>query len=94
MGWIWIVIAVLVVLVGCAGGNKGKAGKQAGPYRIDRMHVIDPDDYECSVCHRRFRKDQMACPCCGTRFSGRVEDSEEFDFEEDELESWDEEEGW
>ena len=55
--------------------------------------MIDPDDYECSVCHRRFRKDVMACPYCGARFAGRETDEEEFIFEEDELEAWDEEDG-
>ena len=54
---------------------------------------IDDDDYECSVCHRRFRRGGMVCPYCGARFSGRVTDEAEFDEEEDELEAWDEEDG-
>lgn len=88
----WIVIGV-VILAACAGGGKKNAAKK-GPYRIDRPHVIDPDDYECSACHRRFRKDRMACPYCGARFTERVKDEGEFLFEEDELEAWDEEDGW
>ena len=87
----WIVIGVVILAVCSGSGKKKAAGK--GPHRIDRPHVIDPDDYECSVCHRRFRKNQMFCPYCGARFAGRVTDEEEFIFEEDELEAWDEEEG-
>ena len=35
----------------------------------------------------------MVCPYCGSRFTEMVTDEEEFDFEEDELEAWDEEDG-
>ena len=85
----WIAIG-LIVLGACLGGGK-KVIAQKGPYRIDRPHVIDPDDYECSVCHKRFRKNRMSCPYCGAGFTERVKDEEEFDLEEDELEDWDEE---
>ena len=88
----WIAIAVgAVILVGSLAGRKNTAPK--GPARIDHPHVIDPDDYECSVCHRRFRKNQMSCPYCGARFAGRVTDEDEFTEEEEELEAWDEEDG-
>ena len=87
----WIAFGV-IVLGACFGGG-GKAAARKGPYRIDRPHVIDPDDYECSVCHRRFRKDRMVCPYCGARFAERVKDENEFIFEEDEMEAWDEEDG-
>lgn len=87
----WIVIGA-VILAACSGGGR-KQPVRKGPYRIDRPHVIDPDDYECSVCGRRFRKDRMTCPHCGAGFTGRVKDEEEFFFEEDELEAWDEEDG-
>ena len=87
---IWIVIGLVLLLL--LFGGKKDAGKK-GPHRIDHPHVVDPDDYECSVCHRRFRKEQMVCPYCGARFGGRVTDEEEFIFEEDELEAWDEEDG-
>ena len=77
----WILIGI-VILAACFGG-KGNQTARKGPCRIDRPHVIDPDDYECSVCHRRFRRDTMRCPYCGAGFTGRVKDEEEFDFEED-----------
>ena len=86
-----VIVAVWVVMAGVGKGGKKTVGR--GPYRVDRPHVIDPDDYECSACHRRFRKNQMACPYCGARFTGRVTDDMEFLEEEDELESWDEEDG-
>ena len=59
---------------------------------IRHPHAIDPDDYECSVCGRRFPRDQAECPYCSARFTGRKTDDMEFLLEEDELESWDEEE--
>ena len=87
----WIVV-IAVIVAGISGGRK-KNTVSKGPVCIDRPHVIDPDDYECSVCHRRFRKEQMVCPYCGASFSARVTDDEEFIDEEDELEAWDEEDG-
>ena len=86
-----VVVLFVIILAGCLAGGKNPARK--GPARIDHPHVIDPDDYECSVCHRRFRKNQMACPYCGARFTGRVTDEDEFTDEEEELEAWDEEDG-
>lgn len=62
--------------------------------RIEHPHVIDDPDYECSVCGRRFDRTYGSCPFCGSVFSGKKTDYEEFDFEEDELEAWDEEDGW
>ena len=94
LGYICIFVVIAAVWSLMAGvGRGGKKTVNRGPHRIDRPHVIDPDDYECSDCHRRFRKDQMTCPYCGARFNGRVTDEEEFIFEEDELEAWDEEDG-
>ncbi len=84
----WIVLGVIAL--GALFGGKDKRPAN-GPHRIDHPHVIDDDDYECSVCHRRFRKAGMVCPYCGARFSGRIVDEEEYEDEEDELEAWDEE---
>ena len=67
---------------------------QATGIIIRHPHVIEPDDFECSVCGRRFPKSQAECPYCNARFTGRKTDDMEFLEEEDELESWDEEEGW
>lgn len=92
MSVIFWIVAAAVIVGACTGGRKKNASSK-GPYRIDRPHVIDPDDYECSVCKRRFRKDQMVCPYCRVRFSVRMMDDEDFVFEEDELEAWDEEDG-
>ena len=95
-GVIWIVLGAVALAV-FFGNSRGKGAysmnKGKGPHRIDHPHVIDDDDYECSVCHRRFRQNTMICPNCGVRFSGRVTDEEEFDEEEEELEAWDEEDG-
>ena len=85
----WVLLGA-VILAACAGGGKKPAARKE-PYRIDRPHVLEPDDYECSACHGRFREDRMICPYCGARFKERVTDEEEFLDEEDELEAWDEE---
>ena len=88
---IWIILGVIIL--GALFGGRSKGNRPAGgPVRIDRPHAVDPEDYECSACHRRFRKAVMVCPYCGARFTGRVTDEREFEEEEDELEAWDEEE--
>ena len=89
---IWIVLGV-IALGALFGGNKRDDRSAKGPVRIDHPHVIDDDDYECSVCHRRFPMNVMFCPGCGARFTGRVVDDEEYEDEEEELEAWDEEDG-
>lgn len=66
-----------------SGGNKNgrrsrSSGKPGKPVRIDHLHYIDVDEYECSVCGAKFRKDSMSCPKCGTRFQGTKEDDDEF----------------
>ncbi len=76
---VWIIIGV-VILAACFSwkGNKKTNRSRGEPTRIDHPHYIDVDDYECSVCGARFRKNNMVCPRCGTRFSGTKEDDEEF----------------
>ena len=94
MSTMWVVILAVICFVLFSGGTKGDRKSASGePVRIDHPHVIERTDYECSVCHRRFRQDVMVCPKCGTQFSGRVTDEEEWYEEEDELEAWDEEDG-
>lgn len=92
MSAVWIVVGLVLFLV-LLSGRKREDGKSAGgPVRIDRPHVTDPEDCECSVCHRRFRRKEPVCPYCGARFVKSVTDEEEREEEEDELEAWDEEE--
>ena len=75
--WIWIGLGVLAV---CLLGSKGKASgvKDSGkPTRIDHLHYIDLDKYECSVCGHKFGRKAMTCPRCGARFADtRVNDDE------------------
>ena len=99
---LWVIGGVFVLIVVCAvvssGQKKGKrtSRRPAGRpgVRIEHPHVIDDTDYECSVCGHRFGGAAGSCPSCGTVFGGEKTDYEEFDFEEDELEAWDEEDGW
>lgn len=96
MSFVWVIIGVAVVLGLLSGGSKkgdSKPKTSGSSIRIDHPHVIEDDDYECSACRKRFRKNVMVCPYCGTRFYGWKEDTEEWDEEEDELEAWDEEDG-
>ena len=73
--------------------SKGATGGRPR-VRVDHPHIISNDEYECTVCGRRFDRDTMSCPHCGVRFTDRKTDYEEFDDEEDEMEAWDEEDGW
>ena len=92
---IWIALGLLtvVLLVSCgksktsAGG--GSAGVGKNNKRIDHLHYIDLDEYECPKCGARFRKNVMVCPKCGAKFSGTVEDEDEFI---EEMVLWDEDE--
>ena len=92
MSWIWIVIIAAFVLL-AAFRDRREEDKPEEPYRIDRPHVIDDDDHECSVCRRRFNGNIMTCPYCGTCLTKRIKDVDEFIEEELEQEDWDEEDG-
>ena len=86
----WIVIGLLAVLL-LSSGNK-KTGKSSSgrknDKRIDHLHYMDLDEYQCPNCKARFRKNVMTCPKCGMQFTGTVTDDEEFI---EEMEVWEEE---
>ncbi len=87
----WIVLGAVVLAV-CCGSGKRRGSRSSGgrkeAFRIDHPHYDEPDDYECSVCGARFRRESMVCPRCGARFLGIRED----DTEMMEEEEWEEEE--
>ena len=96
----WIILGLLAVLLLASSGKQkknaggGSAGAEKTDKRIDHLHYIDQDEYECPKCGARFRKNIMVCPKCGARFSGRVENMAEYDDEleeELEMEEWEEE---
>ena len=92
----WIVIGVIVLAVCCSGKRSTSTHNSDGQnksFRINHPHYYDVDEYECSACGTRFRKQSMVCPHCGTRFTDTKEDDTEFDEEMMEEEDWDEEEG-
>lgn len=62
--------------------------------RIDHPHYLSEDESECAICGKRIPAYVSSCPNCGVRFNDSKEDEEEWDEEFDEMESWDEEEGW
>ena len=37
---------------------------------IRHSHLFSADDYECSVCHARFKMPHGACPNCHTPMKG------------------------
>lgn len=95
---LWVIGGVFaLVVIGVLIDSKNGGGKRSAAgrprVRIDHPHFIDADDYECTICGRRFSGNQMSCPYCGVRFTDTKEDYEEFDEEEDEWDAWDEEEG-
>ena len=87
-GWntaLWIFfIGSAVLVVAAATGNKksekkNRATKNKQPVkRIDHLHYVDVDEYECPKCGAKFKKNVMVCPQCRVRFEGAVEDDEEF----------------
>lgn len=86
--FIWIAVIIMIAAL-FAGGSRGKSGKSSGkdnPVRIDRMHLFEADDHECSVCGARFRGEGTVCPKCGARFKGKKDDDTEFI---EEMEIWD-----
>jgi len=88
MAWIWIGIAVVLVLsLISRGGKQGNNGtKSESSHWIYHPHVIEADNYECSQCHTRFRKEAPHCPKCGTRMIGKnITDENEWIDEEETL---------
>ena len=88
----WIILGVLaVLLLGSAGKSKKNAGSRSAgtgknTKRIDHLHYIDLDEYECPNCGAKFKKNVMVCPKCGIRFSGTEKDDNAFI---EEMEIWD-----
>ena len=80
MNWIWWIVGGVILLGLFSGGNKNsrRPRSSGGPVRIDHLHYIDVDEYECSACGAKFRKNSMSCPKCGARFQGTREDDDEF----------------
>ena len=84
--WFWIVLGFLaVLLLAGAGKSQKKGGGSADTKRIDHLHYIDLDEYECPKCGYKFRKNTMVCPKCGAKFTGTKEDDDEFI---EEMEIW------
>ena len=81
MNTLWIIIGAAVVLGLLSNSTKNErkhSDQSSKAVRIDRLHYIDVDEYECSVCGAHFKKKSMACPKCATRFTGVKEDEDEF----------------
>ena len=53
--------------------------KITGPHWIQHTHYMDPDEYECSSCGKRFRKITTVCPNCKTHLQGKSKTDEWFE---------------
>ena len=38
-------------------------------YWIQKTHLFRSDEYECSVCGKRFDKTHVQCPYCGRKMT-------------------------
>ena len=75
--------AFAVAVIGSLFPGNRKKTEERPRTKISHPHYIDPDDYECTICGKRFRKNLDACPNCGVRFNRTETDWEEFDDEEE-----------
>ena len=96
----WWICGILVVALVAALLDEKYAGKRQRPSaggkprtRIDHLHYISGDEYECSVCGRTFDRDTMSCPYCGVRFTRTERDEDPWIEEFEEESAWDEEDG-
>ena len=85
----WAIGGVLLLIALLFSGEKRtnttNSRKEAAHW-IYHPHVIEEDDYECSRCRARFRKEAVSCPKCGTVMSGKtVKDEDEWIDEEEKL---------
>lgn len=62
--------------------------------RVHIPHLIEDDEYRCNNCGARFRQDVRICPSCGILFTGMVKDDSEYEDEAEEMDAWDEEDGF
>ena len=86
--WILLGSAAVVLLAGRSRNGRQKNASAEEPKRIDHLHYMEEDEYECPACGARFTRDLMTCPACGARFSGRTEDDTAFI---DEMIFWEDE---
>ena len=92
----WAIGGVLLLIALLFSGEKrtNTTNSRKSTYRLQKEaahwiyhpHVIEEDDYECSRCHARFRKETVSCHKCGIVMSGKtVKDEDEWIDEEEKL---------
>ena len=85
----WAIGGVILLIALLFSGGKhthSSDSQKEADHWIYHPHVIEEDDYECSRCHARFRKEAVCCPKCGITMSGKtVKDEDEWIDEEEKL---------
>ena len=95
LGFVAVLIVVRILVAMTEKGNGTTAGQspERPRTRIDHLHYLSDDDYECSICGTRFSSDLDRCPHCGVIFNDTEVDEEEFEEELEEemdMDDWDE----
>ena len=85
--WIFLIASALLLIAALSGNNQPKKAGGGKTSRIEKLHYMDLDEYQCPNCKARFRKNVMTCPKCGMQFTGTTVDDEEFI---EEMEIWEE----
>ena len=84
--WVLAGAVLLLALWASVGRKADRSGSRTErSHWIYHPHEITPDDYECSRCHARFRKETAACPRCGAEMKGRTVTDEGEWMDEDET---------
>ena len=82
--WIFGGVIVLALIGSLFGLGKKKSVPHERPRtRVDIPHLYDADEYVCTICGHRFRRDVMSCPHCGVRFNTTKTDDRAFIDEEE-----------
>ena len=82
--WVFIIVPAFIFIASLFSPSKNsqpKDGTLKHRTRIDHPHYMSLDEYECTVCGRRFGRNTMVCPHCGVRFTRTETDEDEFDDE-------------
>lgn len=76
--WIFLIGSGLLLIGAVLGKTAPSQPSGTGTKRINHLHYIDVDEYECPKCGARFKKNLMTCPRCSTKFTGTKDNEDQF----------------